>query len=84
MYLHLGNAAVIRKRDILGIFDLDSASQSYLTREFLARQEKKNRVRNVSGENLPKSFVLCDNRTYLSPLAAATLLRRVENDDFEN
>ena len=83
MYLHLGNAAVLRKRDILGIFDLDTASQSYLTRDFLTKQEKKNRVRNVSAENLPKSFVLCAGATYLSPLSSATLLKRAEGDGFD-
>ncbi|MCL2342422.1 MAG: DUF370 domain-containing protein [Firmicutes bacterium] len=83
MYLHLGNAAVVRKQDILGIFDLDSSSQSHLTREFLAREEKRNRVQNVSEESLPKSFVLCADRTYLSPLATATLLKRVEGGDFD-
>ena len=83
MYLHLGNAAMVQKSAIVGIFDLDSSSQSRLTRAFLARQERENRVRSVS-EELPKSFVLCDGETYLSPLSTATLLKRMENDDFEN
>ena len=84
MYLRLGNDNLVRKRDILGIFDLDNSSASRLTREFLTRQEKQGRVRNVSEEDLPKSFILCADMTYLSPLATATLLKRIENGDFEN
>ena len=79
MYLHLGNGVMVQKLDILGIFDLDNTTQSYLTREFLSRQEKKSRVQNVS-KDLPKSFVLCAKGTYLSPLSSATLLKRAESD----
>lgn len=80
MYLHLGNGAVVRQAEVLGIFDLDSSSQSFLTREFLARQERANRVKNVS-EDLPKSFVLCENAVILSPLSSATLFRRAMNNE---
>ena len=83
MYLHLGNAAMVRKDAILGIFDLDNTSGSHLTREFLTRQERKSRVQNVSEENLPKSFILCDNGIYLTPLSSATLLKRMESEDFD-
>ena len=61
MYLHLGNDTIIRKNDIIGIFDLESSTLSHKTREFLSNAEKKGRVVNVSAE-LPKSFVLCKER----------------------
>jgi len=80
MYLHLGKSTVVRHADIVGIFDLDNASQSHLTRDYLARAEKAGEVESVSDE-LPKSFVLCDDgsqKVYLSQLGSATLLRRSE------
>ena len=32
MYIHIGNNKVVRKEDILGIFDLDSSTFSINTR----------------------------------------------------
>ena len=80
MYLHLGKNTVVRHADVVGIFDLDNSSQSHLTRDYLARAEKAGEVESVSDE-LPKSFVLCDDgkqRVYLSQLGSGTLLRRSE------
>ena len=36
MYLHLGNDVVVRKTEVLAVFDLDNSSQSHLTRAFLS------------------------------------------------
>ena len=80
MYLHLGKNTVVRFADVVGIFDLDNSSQSHLTRAYLHQAEKAGQVINVS-EELPKSFVVCDDGTqtvYLSQLASSTLLRRSE------
>ncbi len=82
MYLHIGNNMILRKREILGIFDLDNTSQSLQTRRFLSKAEQAGEVVNAAGEELPKSFVLCvhDGRqtVYLSQLNASTLYRRGE------
>ena len=59
MYLHLGGDTVIRTEDIIGVFDLDNATMSYKTREYLSYAEKHGKVVNVSME-LPKSFVICN------------------------
>ncbi len=88
MYLHLGNSYVVRKRDVLAVFDLDNSSQSHLTRAFLSAAEKEGEVINVAGEELPKSFVVCKaegkQRVYLSQLNASTLLRRSALRGIEN
>ncbi len=79
MYLHLGNETIIRKEDIIGIFDLDNSTVSVKTREFLSCAQKNGQVINVS-EELPKSFVLCRERDgikiYICQLAPVTLIRR--------
>ena len=82
MYLHLGGDTVVRKKDILAICDLDNASFSRHTRDFLRTAEQEGRVVNVT-EELPKSFISCvgeDGKciVYLSQLNSATLLRRAE------
>ena len=79
MYLHLGQNTVVDTEQLLGVFDLDNATVSKHTRDFLARAQKEGRVVNVSME-LPKSFVVCRDKegetVYLSQLSSATLLRR--------
>ena len=88
MYLHLGNGVVVRREDILAIFDLDNTSQSLRTREYLARAEKSGRVVNVAEGELPKSFVVCaegggDQTVYLCQLNSSTLLKRSESSGVE-
>ncbi len=79
MYLHLGSDVVILKKSIVGIFDLDTATISKHTKNYLTLAEKEGRVVNVSYE-LPKSFVVSidDGRTivYISQLSSQTLLKR--------
>lgn len=84
MYLHLGQDTVVRCKDIVGIFDLDTSTVSKITREYLRRAEKSGDVVSVSAE-LPKAFVVCreqsragGRRVYLSQISTATLLKRME------
>ena len=78
MYLHLGQQTVITTKEILGIFDLDTATVSAKTRFFLKKAQQNGDVINVSQE-LPKSFILCESgKVYISQLSPATLLLRLE------
>ncbi len=82
MYLHLGQAVVVPKKDVIGVFDLDNASWSPRTRRFLEKAEKEGRVVNAASD-LPKSFVLRQRGdgssvVYLSQLSSATLKGRAE------
>ena len=80
MYLHLGQDTVVRMSDVIGIFDLDTATISRATRNYLAQATKEGEVINVTYE-LPKSFVVCidqkkNRRVYISQISSATLLKR--------
>ena len=80
MYLHLGQETVVRLREVVGIFDMENATISKYTRQFLADAETGGRVCNVTME-LPKSFVVCVDRdgtetVYISQISSATLLKR--------
>ena len=48
MYLHLGKGTVIDEREIIGIFDLDITSQSYITRQYLNLSERSGIVINAA------------------------------------
>lgn len=78
MYLHLGEETVVRKKDIIGIFDIENTSISKHTKDFLARSEKGGRVVTVSFE-MPKSFVVCEDgeeKVYISQISTSTLKKR--------
>lgn len=80
MYIHLGQGTVVRSRDVIGIFDLESTTVSKHTRKFLSKAEKSGDVITVSYE-LPKSFAVCGEvgkkaKVYISQLSSSTLLKR--------
>lgn len=84
MYLHLGEQKVVKKRDIVGIFDMDTATVMKSTRNFLKIAEKNGEAETLSFE-LPKSFIICKKRNrkekkvYISQITPATLLKRSED-----
>ena len=57
MYLHVGNNKNIRIRDIIGIFDADTATISSVTRKYLTAAEREHLVLSAKDE-IPKSFIL--------------------------
>ncbi len=82
MYLHVGNNRNIREKQILGIFDADSATISSVTRKYLAQAEKEGAV-EAANEELPKSFVVYfdakgKKRICFSQLSSSALGGRME------
>lgn len=79
MFLHLGGEAIVKKKDIVAIFDMDNTTISRASREFLANAQDKGMVINVSDE-LPKSYIITKSengvRVYISSISPATLLKR--------
>ena len=61
MYLHIGNHINIRERDIIGIFDADTATVSSITKKYLSEADAKKCV-GFASEEIPKSFVLYKDR----------------------
>lgn len=63
MYLHLGQDFIVNTRDVIGVFDLDTATdagqKAKITDEFLRHAQQEGAVVDVSG-SMPKSFVLTD------------------------
>ena len=82
MYLHLGESTVVREKDIIGIFDLDTTTVMKASRNFINKASKEGNVVNVSFE-LPKAFVVTrkkkeTNKTiYISQLSSQTLYKRI-------
>ena len=81
MYLHAGNNKIIREKDIIGIFDADNSTLSYITRKYLADAEKEERLISAKNE-IPKSFILYkENGKYMicfSQISTASLMGRTD------
>lgn len=57
IYLNVGAKKSIRERDIIGIFDMDTATVSPITRDYLSRAERAGRTETPALE-IPKSFTV--------------------------
>ena len=84
MYLPIGGDMAVRTETIIGIFDLDNASWSHKTREFLRRAEQEGAVVAV-GDELPKTMIVTRemglDRVWLSQFGVSTLEKRARKGD---
>ncbi len=83
MYVHAGNNRIIRKKDIIGIFDMDTATMESATREYLRLAEKDGRMINIK-EEIPKSFIVARHQinkdtVYVSQISTSALLGRIKS-----
>lgn len=86
MYFHAGQDFVLNTRDLLGVFDLDTAGASRRTEEFFRSAEAQGAVVDLCAPGtLPKSFLLTDfpdETLYLSQLSPAALKKRAEKAEW--
>lgn len=82
MYLHLGNDAIVKKSDIIGVFDMDNTTISKQGRKFLTMAEQNREVVYTSLD-LPKSYIITNhnkkNMVYISSISSSTLLKRANS-----
>ncbi len=77
MYLFLGGDSTVKKDDVIGIFDIEECSVSRITADFLNASQKQGRVVSVS-DDMPKAFVVCTEKTYITNVSNTTLNRRCD------
>lgn len=94
MILHIGNGKTVRRRDIIGIFDMDNVTVTAAGRAFLSRAQKEGRV-SVADYDIPRSFLLCGgvvkgrekgpapDRIILSHISSTSLAARAEDEAWE-
>ena len=83
MHINIGANRLVRKKEIVGIFDLDAASHEKDTKDFLKACEKK-KILEMCGNDLPKAFVITasdkkkekKSTVFLTTLSAASLAGR--------
>ena len=74
MLLHIGEGTLVRSRNLIGFFDLDGAGGE-ITKEFLRTSEKEG-VSELITTDIPRSFVLTDEKVYVTRLSTAALKGR--------
>ena len=86
MYLHIGNGKNVRKKDVVGIFDLDTATVSGITKKFINKMQKSGKLEYYDID-LPRAFVLADDGknsfVRLSRISSVGLRQRIEEDGFD-
>ena len=84
MFLHIGEGKILNKKEIVGIFDLETTSISKKTREFLRINEKKGNLEYISTE-IPKTYIITDSKlkkkVLVTQISSQTLQKRAERND---
>ena len=76
MFLHIGENKSLDRKEIIAIFDLDSATVEGTSRKFIKRMQEEKKVKDVSGK-LPKTMILTSDTLYLSNISSKTLKERL-------
>lgn len=86
MYLHIGNGQSVKKKDVIGIFDLDTSTVTKTGKDFINRNERRGAV-EYSDDDLPRSFVLVNedgkNKVKLSRISSKGLLARANESGYD-
>ena len=81
MFLHIGGNVVVPMSSVIAIFDMDTATTSKDSKEFIRIAEEEGFISTIA-EDLPKTFVITEinkkSKIYLTPISSITLLRRLE------
>lgn len=79
MYLHIGNDIIIKKENIIAIFNLEKINKNKNFNSFIERIKEKNKVINI-GEEKGKSMIIVeenkDIKVYISNISSVTLAKR--------
>lgn len=79
MFIHIGAGSVVRDKSIIGFFDMDGKWDSEITKDFLKRYDKVGKTVSA-GDDLPRSFVLTDDRLVFTHISTSALRSRVEGE----
>ena len=75
MYINFGHGVFVRQEEVIGVFDLDKSTVSKHTREFLNKAEKDGKI-VAAFDDIPNSFILTNDKVYLTYASTQTLKKR--------
>ncbi|MBE7070634.1 MAG: DUF370 domain-containing protein [Ruminococcaceae bacterium] len=79
MFIHIGNDMSVRKASVTAIINLETAlpSRKDIT-DFMNLEDEQGRLQYV-GDEIPKTLVLTDDKTYVCSLSSQVLLKRLKS-----
>ena len=86
MFLRINKYKTIQTKDLIGIFDADSATMGADSRKFLTKSEKDKRLISCGGD-IPKSFVIytdpADKRTSVAfmKFSSSSVKNKIEAEE---
>ena len=81
MFLFLGGNVTVDDRSVIGIFNMEECTVSGITNEHLRVRQRQEKIVNVS-EDLPKSLVVCEDKSYISNVSNLTINKRARKGGF--
>ncbi len=83
MFIHIGKDQIIDPKEIVGVFDLETATVSKDTRRFLKAAQDGMKTVSLC-DDLPKTFILCDNEltesVYITQLSPSVTVARTKRN----
>lgn len=81
-FVHVGLDKILEKKEIVGVFDIDSITVQKNSREFLNKAQKNKEIEDMTTD-LPISFVLCNStqkkqRIIFTSFSLPTLTARIK------
>lgn len=79
MFLHLGEGRLVRGKEIIGIFNYDLIQKSRDSKEFIEITTNERGIEKINTTKKIKSFIVTQNKTFLSPISTITLEKRAQD-----
>ena len=81
MFIHIGNDLSVLKSSVTAVVDLETVlpSQKDIA-DFINSEDEQGRLQYVT-EDIPKSLVITDDKTYVCSLSAGLILNRLSSRD---
>lgn len=81
MFIHIGNDLSILKSSVTAVVNLETVlpSQKDIS-DYLNSEDEQGRLQYVT-DDIPKSIVITDDKTYVCPLSVNLILNRLNQQD---
>ena len=77
MFIHIGNDLSVLKSSVTCVVNLETVLPSQKdVSDFLNREDEQGRLQYVT-DDIPKSLIITDDKTYVCPLSASLILNRL-------
>ena len=81
MFIHIGNDLSVLKSSVTAVVDLETVLPSQKdVAAFINSEDEQGRLQYVT-EDIPKTLVITDDKTYVCSLSANLILNRLESTE---